>query len=141
MRSTSWGGPSPALARSSSRAWATTRRTSRRPRWWRRSWRSSSPSGYWVLQAGTVARTPDVLEVRNFAQIRRARIEFGDVTVLVGPQATGKSLILQLLKWSIDSQNILWRLGRYGLDLETRKGFYELYLGEGMAQAWRQASS
>lgn len=88
-----------------------------------------------------MARTPDVLEVRNFAQIRRARIELGDVTVLVGPQATGKSLVLQLLKWSIDSQDILWRLARYGLHLQTQERFYELYLGEGMGQSWRRTSS
>lgn len=88
-----------------------------------------------------VARTPDVLEVRNFAQIRRARIEFGDVTVLVGPQATGKSLVLQLLKAALDGDEIAWRLRSAGLRWGGKRELYELYLGEGMGRSWRHASS
>ncbi len=33
------------------------------------------------------------LDVENFAQIAKAHLDFGDLTVLVGPQATGKSII------------------------------------------------
>jgi len=40
-----------------------------------------------------------VLSVRNFAQISEATVELADLTVLVGPQGTGKSLLLQ---WLID---------------------------------------
>lgn len=35
-----------------------------------------------------------VLNVQDFTQIENAYIEFGDLTILVGPQATGKSLLL-----------------------------------------------
>jgi hypothetical protein len=38
------------------------------------------------------------LEVESFGHIRRAEIEFGDLPVLVGLQASGKSLFVQLCK-------------------------------------------
>lgn len=37
------------------------------------------------------------LEIRNFGPIKKADIEVGDLTVFVGPQATGKSLTAQIL--------------------------------------------
>jgi glycine/D-amino acid oxidase-like deaminating enzyme len=43
------------------------------------------------------------LRAERFAQIRDASIQFGDLTVLVGPQANGKSILLQLLKLAVDS--------------------------------------
>ena len=45
--------------------------------------------------------TPPVLPtlvVKNLAQIKSASIELGDFTLLVGPQASGKSILPQLLK-------------------------------------------
>jgi len=33
------------------------------------------------------------LIIKNFTRIRRAEIAFGDLTVFVGPQATGKTYI------------------------------------------------
>ena len=76
------------------------------------------------------------LQVRNFAQIRQARIEFGDLTVLVGPQGVGKSLLLQLWKLALDQAEILTQLNNAGYGAETRREFLELYLGEGLADAW-----
>ena len=55
------------------------------------------------------------LEIHDFAQIRDATIELGDLTVLVGPQATGKSLALQLLKLCVDGQRITRALADNGL--------------------------
>lgn len=42
------------------------------------------------------------LEVRNLGPIPEARLEFGDLTVFTGPQASGKSVALQLLKLVLD---------------------------------------
>ncbi|HYO52220.1 AAA family ATPase [Archangium sp.] len=56
------------------------------------------------------------LEVKNFGPIGRARVVFSDITVLVGPHATGKSLILQWLKLALDSPRILSRLQEHGLE-------------------------
>jgi predicted ATP-dependent endonuclease of OLD family len=47
------------------------------------------------------------LQVLNAGQIKDAKIEFGDLTVLVGPQATGKSIFLQLFKLLIDTGAVL----------------------------------
>ena len=49
------------------------------------------------------------LQVDNFAQIKRAKITFGDLTVLVGPQASGKSLLLQIWKFALDRREIARR--------------------------------
>jgi len=38
------------------------------------------------------------LIIKNFARIKKAEITFGDLTVFVGPQATGKTLVLELMK-------------------------------------------
>jgi predicted ATP-dependent endonuclease of OLD family len=46
------------------------------------------------------------LEVSSFGPIEKASLEFGDLTLLVGPQASGKSLIVQLLKLLIDKVSI-----------------------------------
>lgn len=46
------------------------------------------------------------LVIHNFAQISEAAIELRDLTVLVGAQGTGKSLILQWLKAAIDGKHI-----------------------------------
>ena len=36
------------------------------------------------------------LTVKNFSVIKEARLEFGKITVLIGPQASGKSLLCKL---------------------------------------------
>ena len=38
------------------------------------------------------------LTLNNIGQIKHADLRFGDLTVLVGPQASGKSITLQWLK-------------------------------------------
>jgi hypothetical protein len=77
-----------------------------------------------------------VLEVRNFAQIDRARIEFGDLTVLVGPQATGKSLLLQWFKMALDHGEVVTALKEAGHDVSDPNALLDLVFGEGMSSAW-----
>lgn len=76
------------------------------------------------------------LEVRRFGQIEEARIEFGDLTVLVGPQATGKSLLLQWLKAAVDIGEIAFALKEAGHDVRSAENLLNLTFGEGMAGAW-----
>jgi hypothetical protein len=78
----------------------------------------------------------NVLEVKHFAQIDEARIEFGDLTVLVGPQASGKSILLQWLKIAIDIGEIVFALKEAGHDVKTEKNVLDLTFGEGMSGAW-----
>jgi hypothetical protein len=80
------------------------------------------------------------LDVTTFAQIAHADVEFGDLTVLVGPQATGKSLMLQLLKLAVDAGSIASTLHRQGFSWDDREEFCAVYFGEGMAKAWSDAT-
>lgn len=47
------------------------------------------------------------LSLTNLGQIKKADIEFGDLTLFIGSQATGKSILLQLIKLLLDSGNIV----------------------------------
>ena len=81
------------------------------------------------------------LQIRNFAQIDSADIEFGDLTVLVGPQATGKSLILQWMKFALDANEVVHSLREAGHDVRTASARIDLIFGHGMASAWNDSSS
>jgi hypothetical protein len=77
---------------------------------------------------------PTRIRLANLGQIKEADVQFGDLTVLVGPQATGKSIFLQLLKLLIDPRPIMDELSRFNLDWNGRiENFLELYFGEGMS--------
>jgi hypothetical protein len=77
-----------------------------------------------------------VFVVERFAQVGDVRLALGDLTVLVGPQATGKSLVLQLLKLALDGPAIARTMGRYGLLFRDERHLLSRYLGEGMEHAW-----
>src|ERR1041385_2285086 len=79
------------------------------------------------------------LVIRDFAQILDASIEFRDLTVLVGAQGTGKSLVLQWLKAAIDGRYIVETLRQAGQPV-SRKTLVDLIFGLGMGSAWRDSS-
>jgi predicted ATPase len=78
------------------------------------------------------------LKVKSFGPIEEADIHFGDLTLLVGPQASGKSIFIQLLKLLIDKYHIRKTLQQYnyiwGKDSEK---ILDLYFGEGMSKIWK----
>jgi hypothetical protein len=77
------------------------------------------------------------LTIRNFAQIAEVCVKIGDLTVVVGPQATGKSLALQWLKLAIDGNRVLHMLTHYGFDWGGDPSkLAGLFFGEGMESAW-----
>lgn len=81
------------------------------------------------------------LKMEHVGQIERADVEFGDLTVLVGPQATGKSIFLEHLKLLVDTGAILADLKNYGLDWKRDLGqFLDIFLGEGMHGVWNEQS-
>src|SRR5580692_4147153 len=45
---------------------------------------------------GNKARPVRTLTVKNFSVIKEAELEFGKITVLIGPQSSGKSLLCKL---------------------------------------------
>lgn len=76
------------------------------------------------------------LVVKSFAQIAEASIEFGDLTVLVGAQGTGKSLVLQWLKTALDGKQIVGALADAGQDVSKPDALIDLIFGVGMGGAW-----
>lgn len=82
------------------------------------------------------------IKASNIGPVNQADIRFGDVTIFVGPQATGKSIFLQLLKLLVDKNAIHETMKRFGLaqsgDSNT---FFDLYFGEGMASIWKGKNS
>ena len=81
------------------------------------------------------------LVVESFAHVGRVEVPIADLTVLVGPQATGKSLVLQLLKLAIDGPSILATLNRYGFRWDSDEALVEILYGEGMGHAWHRDTS
>ncbi len=82
--------------------------------------------------------TYETLSVQNFAQIRDATVSFGDLTVLVGPQGSGKSLLLQLFKLALDAPEVLSALHDAGHTVGTSEEVLDVYFGQGMHHAWRK---
>ena len=79
---------------------------------------------------------------KDIGPVVTADIRFGDLTVFVGPQATGKSIFLQLLKLLLDKPAIHRELRRFGIEWSgDLKSFLELYFGEGMSALWRKKKS
>ncbi|MBN1447059.1 MAG: ATP-binding protein [Bacteroidetes bacterium] len=77
------------------------------------------------------------LKVSHFGQLRDAEVAFGDLTVLVGPQATGKSIFMQLVKLLIDMSSIKAEFSRFSIGWGEDVGhFLDLYFGEGMSKLY-----
>jgi len=81
------------------------------------------------------------LIIENFAPIKKAEIAFSDLTVFVGPQATGKTLILELMKLVEDKAAIANNLKKYGFDWDGIKELFSLYFGEGMSGIWQEGKT
>ena len=83
-----------------------------------------------------------ILKLKHVGPIAEAELAFGDLTVLVGPQATGKSIALQFLKLMVDPGQIQKELDLYGFDWSgDLKKFFDVYFGEGMHAIWQPKSS
>jgi ABC-type transport system involved in cytochrome bd biosynthesis fused ATPase/permease subunit len=54
------------------------------------------------------------LSIKNFAHLQSVNLDFGDLTILVGPQGAGKSLALQWLKLGLDGRQIVEVLKQSG---------------------------
>src|ERR1039457_2053234 len=82
------------------------------------------------------------LRLKNIVPIAEADVQFGNLTVLVGPQATGKSIFFQFLKLLLDVRPILGYFSEHGLNWhKDTKSFLELYLGEGTGRIWKPSLS
>lgn len=89
----------------------------------------------------TATSEPVVLSVKGFAHIARARLTLGDLTVVVGPQGSGKSLVLQWLKVALDGRHIVQALRSAGHPTDRVPVLIDLIFGTGMGPAWREGES
>lgn len=90
------------------------------------------------LLLGRVERGVNRLLMENFGPIRRADFCPGDLTVLVGPQASGKSILLQTVKAVLDMDAIVDVLKLHGYSWTAKpEAFIELMYGEGMSSLVR----
>ena len=62
----------------------------------------------------------NTLKVENFGPIGEADVSFGDITFLVGAQALGKSLFLELLKLLEDKGAIINTLRKYNYIISNK---------------------
>ncbi len=74
----------------------------------------------------------DRLNISNFGPIKEANVVFGDLTFIVGPQATGKSLFLELFKLIVDKNNIVSTLKKNYV-IKDRNDLVDCYFGKGMS--------
>ena len=82
------------------------------------------------------------LEVQHFGPIEQGTVEPGDLTIFVGPQASGKSIFLQLFKLLLDAGSVQDALKKYSFTWNGNpKAFLSLYFGEGMEVLFSEKTS
>jgi len=82
------------------------------------------------------------LTVANVGPISEANVSFGDLTIIVGPQASGKSIFLQTLKLAIDRNHVHDTFQYNGMYLSNEpEGFLGAFFGRGMGGMLRAPQS
>ena len=80
------------------------------------------------------------LNIRHFGHLADVKLDLGDLTVLVGPQGSGKSLALQWLKTALDGKRIIRELKGAGEDAGDAAKVVDLIFGVGMGAAWTSST-
>ncbi len=79
--------------------------------------------------------------VKQLGPIEDVSIDFGDLTILVGPQASGKSIILETLKLVVDHDSVINTLDRYNYIIgHNTDNILNVFYGEGMSAIWGKDS-
>jgi hypothetical protein len=82
------------------------------------------------------------LTVKRFGPISHADVTFGDLSIIIGPQATGKSLFLQTLKLLVDRDQIHDMFSHHNMSFGGREeAFLDAYFGRGIASGWGRGSA
>lgn len=77
------------------------------------------------------------LKIKSLGPINEADIHFADLTLLIGPQASGKSILLQLIKLIMDRYNIPAVLKQNNYEWgKKNENFLDLFFGESMSAIW-----
>lgn len=78
------------------------------------------------------------IKIKNFGPINDLNIKLGDLTILLGPQASGKTIFLQILKLLLDKDYIFQTLERYNFVIKKPQDLLDHYFGENLASMWRK---
>ncbi len=77
------------------------------------------------------------LIIKSLGPIKEADIKFGDLTLLVGPQASGKSILLQMIKLIMDRYNITSVLKQNNYEWGKKsENYLDSFFGESMSAIW-----
>lgn len=76
------------------------------------------------------------LKIRNLGPIGEADIHFGDLTIIIGPQASGKTIALETLKLALDYKPIIDVLNKNNYRTGKVENILNLYYGAGMSAMW-----
>lgn len=80
----------------------------------------------------------DSFKITNFGPINSVDIQLGDLTILLGPQASGKTLFLQMLKLLIDKDHIVQTLARYNYVTNKQPDqILNYYFGDRLSSMWK----
>ena len=77
------------------------------------------------------------LKIRNLGPIGEADIQFGDLTILIGPQASGKTIALETMKLALDYKSIIDVLNKNNYRTGKVENILNLYYGAGMSTMWQ----
>ncbi len=78
------------------------------------------------------------LKITNFGPIKEADVNFGDLTFLIGPQASGKSLTLELFKLILDKRHIVSTFRNYNYILDNNENILNWYFGDGLSGLFKE---
>ena len=79
------------------------------------------------------------LSIKSLGPIKEANVDFGDLTLLVGPQASGKSIFIQILKLIIDKKHTRKTLEQYNFVWSKKpEEVLDRFFGEGMNGIWQK---
>lgn len=74
------------------------------------------------------------IKIESLGPIQKANIDLGDLTIFVGSHASGKSILLQMIKLLVDKDHIRQTTEQYGFVWgDTVDAVIDRYFGEGMS--------
>lgn len=80
----------------------------------------------------------NTFDIKHFGPIDDVSLVFKDLTILIGPQASGKSIALETLKLAVDRDDIVNTLDRYNYIFgHNTDDILNVFYGEGMSGIWR----
>jgi len=84
----------------------------------------------------------DNFKISDLGPLGNINIVFGDLTILVGPQASGKSIALETLKLVVDRDSVIENLDRYNYIIgHNIDKILNVYYGDGMSSIWKDNTS